>query len=105
MRQERIDELKKKLYKCKTEQEVHTLVTNTISKYGGDVVCDDKDAVKFFESFDMFGEVKHNNIVNVTLDVVDDIDGDEVWYGIRVSITEHYIDSGSDDYVYSYDIL
>lgn len=104
MNQFRIDELKKALNKCETEQEVHTLVTNTISKYGGDVVRDDDDAVTYFGRCGMFGKVKHNTIVNSTFDVQQEIDGKEVWYAIQVTITEHYIDSGSEDYVYSYDI-
>lgn len=104
MRSERIKELSKSLYDCKSEQEICNLVTDTIAKYGGDVVRDDAGAVAHFEGCDMFGEVKHNTIINQTIDLCNVIDGKEVWFGVKVEVTEHYIDSGSEDYVYSYEI-
>lgn len=103
MKIERIKELKEKLYKCKSEQEIHNLVTNTIAKCG-DVVTDDNGAEKYFNDLYDFREVKHVTIINQTIDVCETIDDKEVWVGIQVIVSEHYTDSGSNDYVYSYTI-
>lgn len=104
MKELRLKALKEELNKCVDEQEIHTAITNALMKEGEIVGDCNEDAVKYFESFDMFGEVKHNTIINQTYDLSETIDDKEVMYGVRVVITEHYIDSGSDDYLYTYDV-
>lgn len=105
MRQERIKELQMELYRNEKESKIKALVADHIAKYGGDVVKDDKEAEDYFKTAGIDGEVKHNQIINQTIDVIDNLDGHgDVWYSVRVVVTEHYIDSGSDDYCYSYSI-
>ena len=105
MRSYYVSKLKMDLFHCDTRQEICDLVASHISKYGGDVVTDDEGAERYFESLNMTGEVRHNEIVNQTISVCEkDEERYDVWVGIKVVVTEHYIDSGSDDYVYSYDI-
>lgn len=105
MRTERVKELQMELYRTEKESKVKALVADHIAKYGGDVVSGNAEAEEYFQKNGIEGEVKHNEIVNQTIDVIDNLDGQgDVWYSVRVRVTEHYVDPGSEDYCYSYSI-
>lgn len=95
-------ELQMELYRNEKESKIRALVAYHVAKYGGDVVKDNADAEKYFKNAGIEGEVKHNEIINQTIDVIDNLDGQgDVWYSVRVVVTEHYVDPGSEDYCYS----
>lgn len=98
-----IDKLKKALYECESFKQAEDLVKDAIARHG-DLVADNDAAEKYFTELGYEGEVKHNTIINQTISICIEFDTEEedIWTGAKVSVTEHYVDPGSVDYVYSY---
>lgn len=66
------------------------------------IVDDDKEAEEYFFQCGVPGQLVHRRIVNA---LVECKEGDnERITAYEVTITEHYFDSGSTDYAYSYRI-
>ena len=103
MRNYDIEKLKKDLYECESFKQVEDLVTDAIAR-NGDLVADNDAAEKHFAELGYEGKVKHNTIINQSISLCIEFDTEEegIWTGAKVSVTEHYVDAGSDDYVYSY---
>lgn len=100
-----VDQLKKELSKCDAFQQVHNTIVNAVKRHG-DLVEDEESAEKYFAELGYEGKVKHNMIISQTISLYIELDGDEqgIWAEAKVGVTEHYVDPGSDDYVYSYDV-
>ena len=66
------------------------------------IVKNDDAAEQWFKNAGIEGEVTHRDIYNQTIEVWnEEMQGEENFY---VTVKEHYVDPGSDDYVYSYSI-
>ena len=66
------------------------------------MVDDRKGAEQWFKDAEMDGDVISRDVVNTQVSIWnEEMNGEELY---RVRIYEHYIDPGSVDYVYSYEI-
>ena len=85
---------------CKSYEDIENAIKNAL-KYK-EVVADDEAAEEYFRDCGIEGEVCHRTIESKQVTIWnEDHQGEEVY---QVTIAEHYVDSGSNDYVYSYSI-
>lgn len=85
---------------CKSYEDIENEVKKVL-KY--DTIVDDDDAAEeYFRDCGIEGEVCHRTIESKQVNIWnEEHQGEEVY---QVTIAEHYVDSGSNDYVYSYSI-
>lgn len=85
---------------CKSEEEVRATIEDAL-KY--DIVVEDDDAAsKWFKDAGFEGDVTTHVIVSTHVSVWnEEYQGEDT---LNIIVKEHFIDSGSDDYVYSYSI-
>lgn len=86
--------------KCKSNEDIVKAIEETL-KYDT-IVDDDKAAEEYFRDCGIEGEVTHRLIVDAVVSFYDEeANGEEVYLAM---VWKHYVDSGSNDYVYSYAI-
>ena len=89
-----------KFNECKSYEDIENTIIEAL-KYDT-VVENDSEAEKFFAEAGLEGEVSHNVIISTRVSIWnEEYNGEEEY---SVIVTEHYTDSGRDDYVYSYSI-
>lgn len=85
---------------CDSYEEIERTIQNAL-KYET-IVNDDEAAEEWFKNAGIDGEVFHRDIVSTRLTVWnEEYQGEE---DFSVYVTEHYVDPGSSDYIYSYSI-
>ena len=86
---------------CKSYEDIEAVIKKAL-KY--EVVVDDDDsAEEYFRDCGYDCEVYHNTILSKRINIWNEEHQGEEVYG--VAVWEHYFDSGSIDYVYSYNIV
>ena len=89
-----------KFNECKSYEDIENTILNALEYE--EVVENDNAADQWFKDAEMEGEVRHNVIVSTEVSIWnEEMQGEEFYH---VIVKEHYIDSGSVDYVYSYEI-
>lgn len=87
--------------KCRNKEDIRNTILTALGNEC--VVFSDEDAEQWFKDAEMDGDVHHNVIVSENVSVWnEEMDGEESY---QVIVKEHYIDSGSDDYVYSFNVI
>ena len=85
---------------CKSYEDIEATILAALEY--DELVDDDAAAEQWFKDAEMEGDVHHNVIVSTHVSVWnEEMQGEETH---SVIVKEHYIDSGSVDYVYSYSI-
>lgn len=85
---------------CNSYEDIENVIKNALQY--DEVVENDAAAEQWFKDAEMEGDVHHNVIVSTHVSTWnEEMQGEEEF---SVIVKEHYIDSGSVDYVYSYDI-
>jgi hypothetical protein len=89
-----------KFNNVKSREDIETTILAAL-KYD-ELVDNDEAAEQWFKDAGMEGDVHHNVILSTHVRVWnEEMQGEETY---NVIVKEHYIDSGSVDYVYSYSI-
>lgn len=86
---------------CKSKEDIRDTILTALEY--DNVVDNDEDAEQFFRDAEMEGDVHHNVIVSTNVSIWNEEMNGEEFY--QVIVKEHYIDSGSDDYVYSFKVV
>ena len=85
---------------CKSVEDIENTIKNALQYET--IVEDDAAAEQWFKDAEMEGEVLHHVEISTHVSIWnEEMNGEECY---SVIVKEHYIDSGSDDYVYSYSI-
>lgn len=88
------------LKNCKSREDIESVILSSLEYEN--VVKDSAEARAWFSEAAIDGDVHSNDVVNEVVSVWDgELSAEELY---RVIVTEYYVDSGSNDYVYSYDI-
>ena len=85
---------------CKSYEDIEAIVLSTL-KYD-EVVDDETVARQWFNGAGIDGDITSREVVNANVSIWNEEMNGEELYNVR--IFEYYVDSGSSDYVYSYDI-
>lgn len=87
-------------YDCKSVQDIEKTINDALEY--DEVVKNEEEAQQWFKAAEMDGELISRDILNTCVSIWnEEMKGEEIY---RVVIYEHYIDPGSMDYVYSYEI-
>ena len=82
----------------KSREDIERIITDALQY---ETIVDDEAAAQaYFRECEMDGDVISRDIVNTRVSIWNEENESEEEYTVRVY--EHYIDSGSMDYVYSY---
>ena len=86
---------------CRNEEDILNVLLNSLKN---DVLVKDEEAAKaWFKEAGIDGEVVTHVLVSTHVSVWDEEHQGSATYSVIVS--EHFIDAGSEDYVYSYKII
>lgn len=85
---------------CKSEQDIINTVENALEY--DNVVVNEEGARQYFRDAEIEGDVTTHVIVSTHVSIWNEKhQGEEVF---NVTICEHFVDAGSDDYCYSYNV-
>jgi len=85
---------------CKSYEDIEATILAALEY--DELVDDEAGARQWFKDAEMDGDVISRDVVNTQVSIWnEEMNGEELY---RVRIYEHYIDPGSVDYVYSYEI-
>lgn len=83
---------------CKSKEDIKNVIENVLEYEN--IVADDNDAAQWFKDADIEGDVTTHVILSTHVSVWnEEYEGEEMF---NVIVKEHFVDAGSDDYVYSY---
>lgn len=85
---------------CKSYEDIEAVCLAALEY--DELVDDRKGAEQWFKDAEMDGDVISRDVVNTQVSIWNEEMNGEELYSVR--IYEHYIDPGSVDYVYSYEI-
>lgn len=86
---------------CKSVEDIEKVIQKCLEY--DEVVNNKEEAQQWFKAAEMEGDVISRDILNTIVRIWNTEKNGEEFY--RVVIYEHYIDPGSMDYVYSYEII
>ena len=87
--------------KCRNEADIRMAILRALEN--DNLVLNDEEAEAFFREDGFDGEMTTRTIVSEQVSIWnEEMNGEEVY---NVIVREHYIDSGSSDYFYSFDII
>ena len=89
-----------KFNECKSYKDIENAILNALQY--DEVAENDEAARQWFKDAEMEGDVTTHVIVSTHVSIWnEEMNGEEVF---SVVVKEHFVDAGSDDYVYSYAI-
>lgn len=86
---------------CKNVKDIETKIVTALEYE--EVVSNRPDAQRWFKECDITGEVITHDIINEHVGIMNEDEGYESVYEVRVY--EHFVTAGSNDYCYSYEII